>query len=194
MKPRDKLRISKNARELVSLFLALQHLRTAESREILSLFALENGFYPTGLSDQERVNLHATLLVNGHVVEDFRNWINKSIWIFARNETGSPFVTSDNPVCFKTPDNKMWLKAGMLSRGNYLVYPLTPRLILYCKDGSSPHWRPLKKFKDRLSPVSFTKDMVDHENSGQVFMASRFVISSTGDFGFPRTFASTAAL
>jgi hypothetical protein len=190
MKPLDKLRISRSERGWVSLFLALQHLRTVESREILTLFAQHNGYYPNGMSDEERVNLHASLLVNGDSVEDLRRWINKSVWIFARNDSGNSFVTSDNPVCFKTPDNRMWVKAGSMAQGNYLVYPLTPRLILYCKDGHSNVWRPLRKFKDRLSPVSFTTDMVDHENSGQVFMATRFVVSAKADFNFARSFAA----
>jgi hypothetical protein len=190
MKPLEKLRISKDARNVVSLFLALQYLRTLESREILVLFALENGFYPDGISDDEKVNLHAALLLNGSAVEGFQSWIKKSIWIFAENLTDNPFLTSDNPVCFKTADNRMWLKApGILSEGNYLVYPLTSKFILYCKDGNSSHWRPLRKFRDRLSPVVFSEEMVDHENSGQVFMASRFVISPKDDFSFPRSFA-----
>lgn len=192
MKPLDRLRISKTQRDWISLFISLQHLRTAELREILVLFALEHGAYTEGISDEERVNLHATLLVNGRQVNEFRKWIRSSLWLFARNDTAHPFITSDNPVCFKTEDNRNWLKAaGVLSKGNYLVYPLTPRLILYCKDGGrGTKWEPLKKFRDRLSPVKFSIDMVDHENSGQVFMASRFVVSPTNDFTFARSFAA----
>jgi hypothetical protein len=33
-----------------------------------------------------------------------------------------------------------------------------------------------------LSPVEFKEDMVNHENSGQVFMSSRFVFAPTNDF------------
>ena len=99
-----------------------------------------------------------------------------------------PFMTSDNPVCFKTRENNRWLKAGILHEGNYIVYPLSSDIVLYCKDRCA-HWAPLAKFHDCLSPVGFTREMIDHENSGQVFMSSRFVLSPNNDFDAARAFA-----
>jgi hypothetical protein len=51
---------------------------------------------------------------------------------------------------------------------------------LYCKEKS--FWKKLKRFNNCLSPVEFTEGMVDHENSGQVFMSSRFIFSPINDF------------
>ena len=42
-----------------------------------------------------------------------------------------------------------------------------------------------------LSPVSFTEGMVENDNTAQVFMASRFIISQRNDFDREREFAKT---
>lgn len=190
MQPMEKLDISDEARWQIALYISLQFLRTAEQRDILSLYAEEHGSYQVGVSPDEKINLHATLLCGEGLVNDIADRIYGSIWIFARNTTERPFFTSDNPVCIKTPDNKMWLKApGILSIGTYVVFPLSPSIILYCKERA--HWQKVEAFDCTLSPVVFSTDMVDHENSGQVFMASRFVISPKDDFDFAREFVES---
>ena len=175
-------------RDLVSLFLALQFLRTADSREILAQLA--PGANDPPLSERERRRLHTELLWDENVINPFREHIHAGIWIFGHNTTGVPFVTSDNPVAFRTSDNAMWLKAGMLGGGTYVVYPLTPDIVMYCYPREAP-WLKLASFDSSVSPVSFTADMVESENSAQVFMASRFIISCKDDFSAARTFAPT---
>jgi len=190
MSPMDQLMLSPDDRWSISFFLSVQFLRTAEQRDILELFALEHGRYENGVSTDEKVNLHAQMLCSGGLVEDIANHINKCIWIFGRNHPGIPFWTSDNPAAFKTGDNRMWLKGpGIMSPGSYLVFPLSPHYVLYCKEPT--YWAKIKQLDCRLSPVEFTSDMVEHENSGQVFNATRFVISPENDFGFATEFAPT---
>lgn len=70
--------------------------------------------------------------------------------------------------------NAMWLKAGMFSDGTYLVYPLAPDIVMYCYPPEEP-WLNVASFDSCVSQVSFTADMVESENTAQVFMASRFV-------------------
>jgi hypothetical protein len=53
-----------------------------------------------------------------------------------------------------------------------------------------PH-RKLSQFAVCLSPVVMDDDMVESENSGQVFIASRFVFSERENFAAERAFAST---
>jgi len=60
----------------------------------------------------------------------------------------------------------------------------------YCHP-KEPPWEKLGQFDCRLSPVTFTEEMVESENSGQVFMASRFVISSRDSFDREREFAKS---
>ncbi len=84
----------------------------------------------------------------------------------------------------------MWLKVGMYSDGIYSVFPIAPTIVMYCHP-KEPLWENLGRFDCRLSPVTFTEEMVDSENSGQVFMASRFVISSRDGFDGEREFAKS---
>lgn len=184
--PTEKVKMTDEERREMSLFISLQFLRTAEQRDILAAFAQKN-LDKEEIPEDEKKNLHVNLLLNSQIVYDIAERIHESIWVFGRNTTETPFITSDNPVCVKTPDNRMWLKAsGILSPGTYTVFPLSPQVILYCKEPN--HWAVLKQFDASISPVTFSKEMVEHENSGQIFMASRFIISNCKDFSFAQEF------
>jgi hypothetical protein len=175
-------------RVAVSLFLAVQYLRTAETRDIVC--ALSGNETPEKrLSSAERTRLHRALLWDLDVVHSIRDRIRDSIWVFGRNETETPFITSDNPVTFRTPDNRQWLRIGMFSPGIYVVYPLSPDVVMYCFDRGHPKWGRLTKFDGCLSPVQFNRGMVESENAGQVFMATRFIFSQMNDFKHARDFA-----
>lgn len=107
---------------------------------------------------------------------------------FALNSTDRPFLTSDNPVAFRTHNNRQWLRLGFIGQ-TYTVYPLSPDVVMYCFDPKGPMGR--SEFDRCLSPVVITEEMVESENSGQVFMANRFVISPTNEFNSAREFAAT---
>src|SRR6266446_6167352 len=188
IKAPDKLDIPDEDRELVALHIALQFLRTADSREVLALFAESKG--GQSLSAQEKRRLHMDTLWDERVYQALADRIEDKTWIFARNTTGTPFHTSDNPVAFRTGDNSMWLKVGIYTPGTYVVFPLAPDLAMYCHP-KEPPWDKLGRFDCSLSPVEFTEEMVESENSGQVFMASRFVISPRNNFDHEREFAKT---
>jgi hypothetical protein len=184
--PGDQVRVDAVEREEMSLYIALQFFRTLEQRDILAAFAAQE-VYRIEISRDERINLHASMLWESGLVNALADRIHDSIWIFARNTTATPFMTSDNPVCVKTPDNRMWLKAsGIFSPGTYTVFPLSPTVVLYCKEPT--HWAAVKRFDGCVSPVLFSPDMVEHENSGQAFMASRYIFSCRDDFTFVRGF------
>lgn len=100
------------------------------------------------------------------------------------------FVTSDNPVAFRSPDNRQWLRSIALVPGAYVVFAMSPNVVLYCHPRAGS-FRKLGKFGDSLSPVVLDDGMVESENSGQVFMASRFVFSNRPDFDAERAFAPT---
>jgi hypothetical protein len=189
LEPRDRFPLSLDDRRQMSLFISVQLLRTAGERDILTRFLANRGHYNTRISSSETKKQHLQMLRRSGLVETIAEWINQAIWIIARNDSATPFWTSDNPVALKRQDHRMWLKAGIMGLGSYVVFPISPRYILYCKEPT--HWAKLKKFDCCLSPVEITSEMVQHENSGQVFMASRFVISSTKDFSFATEFAKT---
>jgi hypothetical protein len=70
------------------------------------------------------------------------------------------------------------------------LFPMAPDIIMYCYPKESP-WEMLDRFDCCLSPVVFTEGMVESENTGQVFMATRFVISSRDGFDQERDFAKS---
>jgi hypothetical protein len=186
--PGTRIEIPEINREEISLHIAVQYLRTADSKEIICMLRDD---YET-LSDTERTRLHTAVLWDLRIVHAIRDQIKNSIWIFGRNATNVPFVTSDNPVAFRTLDNRQWRKAGILAAGMYVVHPLSPSVVMYCHERS--YWGQqgrLADFDSSLSPVVFDEEMVESENSGQVFMAARFVFSPKDDFEHARIFAQT---
>ena len=188
LKPMEKVEIPEINRELVSLYIALQFLRTADARDILAAFA-EQKVYQRPVSEAEKRLLHLEMLWKGSIYEALAERIRNATWIFGRNTTATPFITSDNPVAFRAGDNSMWLKIGF-NDGTYSVFPMAPDIVMYCHPRETP-WENLGRFDCCLSPVTFTDELVVSDNLAQVFMASRFVISSRGSFDIEREFAKT---
>jgi hypothetical protein len=186
--PLDVVPIPRINRRIVAQFLAVQFLRTRDTREVLS--ALVEHEHGSVLTEDEAREHHTELIWNEDQVELIARRLRRSVWIFGRNTSTTPFVTSDNPMAFRTGDNRRWLRAGFLSGGTYLVYPMSPGVVLYCHPPVGK-FRALRTFADSVSPVAFTDEMVESENSGQVFMASRFLISNRPEFGTERAFAAT---
>jgi hypothetical protein len=189
MKPMEKVEIPDINRELVSLYIALQFLRTADARDILAKFA-EQHVHHAPITETEKRLLHLDMLWKDSIYRTLTERIKNATWLFGRNSTPTMFITSDNPVAFRTGDNAMWLKVGMYRDGTYSVFPMAPDIVMYCYP-KEPPWEKMSALDRCLSPVIFTEDMVESENSGQVFMASRFVISSCDGFDQEREFAKT---
>jgi hypothetical protein len=188
MAPLEVLPIPRINRRIVALHLAVQFVRTADTREILS--ALIEADRGTPVGERELREAHTELIWDQHHIEFLAKRFRQSIWIFARNDSATPLITSDNPIAFRTGDNRQWLRAGVLARATYLVYPLSPRVVLYCHPRHG-QFRKLAELADCLSPVPLNDEMVESENSGQVFMASRFIFSNHGQFEVERAFAKT---
>jgi Protein of unknown function (DUF4238) len=186
--PGQRIEIPPPNRDIVARFMAVQFLRTADTRDILnSLHSVDNPHKP--LSKNQLTGMHTALMWDRATVDKIAGLIREAIWIFARNTTPTPFVTSDNPVAFRTKDDAMWLKARFVAEGTYAVYPLAPDIVMYCYERT--YWKKIDALNGCLSPVSLSDKMVESENSGQVFMAGRFVISPINDFAFVREFANT---
>jgi hypothetical protein len=186
--PGEQLPVPTPNRETFSLFLALQFLRTADVREILS--AIGGPGEEGGLSPVEKRVLHTEALWDQGLVGDLADYIESAIWMFGRNDTEVSFVTSDNPVAFRSPDHSIWLKVGLLGEKAYAVYPLAPDIVIYCYPRVEP-WSAIEFLDCCISPVTFTEEMVESDNTGQAFMASRFVFSRDADFDQVRAFAKT---
>lgn len=182
IRPGEKIQLPQINREIVSLFLCLQYLRTLDAREILAAANPE-----PRLSLVEQRHLHARLLWDEPTFRSITDHFYESAWIFGRNESCTPFITSDNPITFRSPDHRQWLRLAVQAAGVYAAYPLSPAFILFCHDRK--HWKALERFDCSMSPVVFTDEMVESENTGQVFMATRFLFSNTNRFEQARDFA-----
>lgn len=189
MEPLRQLEVSDDERALVSEYIATQFLRTADTRDTYRAY-LEEIEGMTPMSERDLQLAHAELIWDPAVSHHFATRWAKSSWLFARNLTGTPFKTSDNPVAFRSQDNRQWHKVSIDVPGSYAVFPLAPDIILYCYP-REPLYEGLRKWDCHTSPVRLDPRMVEGENSGQVFMASRFVISPTNDFEKERAFSKT---
>lgn len=197
----NQLVIPEINRHLMAQFICLQMLRTIEARKTLiqTIEGLTDG-YPEAPQLPETTDgqnsLHASLLWDDTLVQDRVCCLQERIWIIGKNETGHPFLTSDHPVLIKSGDNtgfvldKVFLSSLLgepsLPEDDYIVYPLSPYFILYMYDRRKYHH--LKVLDNRLSPVPFTPEMVDHENCGQIGVSHRYIYSFDGNFSFAREF------
>lgn len=189
MASEKRLVIFDEDRDIMSLYIATQFLRTADTRNtIAALYTKSEN--KTSVSNDEARKLHTHLMWDEESFQKLASRVYEAIWVFGHNTTDTPFVTSDNPVTFRTRDHAMWLKAEIYSSGTYIVFALTPDIVMYCFPREPPFERVIQ-FDCTISPVVFTQGMVNDENTGQVFMASRFVISSCNDFENVRNFART---
>jgi hypothetical protein len=183
----DQIWIPEENRAEVSLFLAVQLVRTAETRSILEVIAHREGA-PLGERDLRRA--HLDVIWDEELVTGLKERFHDSIWVFSRTCSAVPLVTSDNPLALRSGDNRMWLKVGAFGEGTYVNFALSPDVILYCYPRES-RWKSLERFDCRISPVELDEGLTRNENTAHVFLASRFVISPTSDFQAERAFAST---
>ncbi len=177
-------------REAVALFLSLQLIRTAEFRTLMTEWAQNLKGGPGGDPKNPR-SLHTALLWNDEYLGEIRTKLLDCIWIFGFNDSAQGFYTSDHPALVKPPDHSgVLLGPRVLLPGMYVAYPLSPQWIMYAKDRE--YWAKLKldKFENRKSPVKFSVDMVNHENSGQVGTCTRFVFSNSPDFSFAKDYCA----
>jgi hypothetical protein len=184
-KSSTKLEIPTANRELISLYITLQLLRTVEAKEQFIQFI--NKTIKANVHQRNATSLHTQLLWDKGLVKNVSKKIFKYIWIFAINQSKVNLLTSDHPITIKTFDNKKWvLGPRVFDYGMYIVFPLSPRLIMYIHE--QDYWKKLKKFANCLSPVRLNDYMVNHENSGQIGMSYRFIFSNKKDFDFAKEY------
>jgi hypothetical protein len=188
--PGDPLEIPDDDRDTMGIFLALQALRTADTRDLLTQFAMRAD--PSEATHGYARELHLDLLWDEVLVDNLALRIASSTWVLAQNPSAIPLVTSDNPVTFRTNDNRMWVRGALFSEGTYMAYPLAPDVIMFAyPDGGEWQGGGVSKFNNTVSPVVLTSEMALSENTAHVFMASRHVVSTVQDFAWAREFAAT---
>jgi hypothetical protein len=179
--------ISLVSRIRVSLFIALQFVRTKEFRASIKETGgkmmtelvkgnteFKNLDFKVVMEDELAQALQAKVIVSD-AVPQFGYILGNSLWTLLVNRTKVPFWTSDNPVSLFNPINYGDLSGlGFAVRGIQTHFPLSSKLLLVILDPRSYAPTPIKVVKD---PQTIT-----YENEFQLYNATRFVISPESDF------------
>jgi hypothetical protein len=183
------IRISDIERDIISLFLTRQLVRTAEAKtQIMQFNDVLNRLLP-GQDFDATSYVHFRLLDDANFLNEMAVLIAGNVWIFANNFSGVGFYTSDHPVLVHSLDSNGWrLGSAALEQDVYLILPLSPQTVMYCFDPTTREG--LESHDGSVSQVEFTPDKVKHENSGQIGMSRRFVFGNSPDFDFARNFCS----
>jgi hypothetical protein len=186
LKKRNPSDISVDSRMRISLFVALQWVRTREYREMIKesgskvltdLLNREPKFRRSGIRAYMKEELAQALQAQALVDDTVPKaawFLGKSLWTLAINPTKTPFWTSDNPVVqFNPLMGEAMGSIGFNVRGIQTHVPLTRELLLLFLDPTS-----------YLTPptITFEEDQVDFENELQIYNSTRFIYSSSRDF------------
>lgn len=168
-------------REVMSFYLATQAFRTPEVRVLLE----------QGLSHKLRATdlqtFHVAMLAD-EVIHEAAAAVSDFIWALARNESGMAFYTSDHPVVFRTHDHHCLHFFQFPQLGTEVIFPLSSTVMFYAYERT--HWHKLAAFDGQLSPVRFTRELVESDNQAQVGHSRRFVFCDRDEFDFVRSFCA----
>ena len=188
---RDVSKISNDERHFISMFIAVQYIRTKENREMLkdSINQLAERLSGENLSsklaqeikeaqkDESIKKMQVRLLRETPRLADI---INQMKWIIITNGTKTPFWTSDNPVALHNEiDQWPYGNLGLKCIGIELHIPLTPTLLLAICDPVAFCREPCKK---TLRDFRY----VIREQSYQVYSSTRFLFSNQPNFSFAK--------
>lgn len=202
----NALIISKKEREEFSVYIVMQLLRTKKYRKNISKITekVMDDIVPFIVKDYElkskakdidindvklminEKNLHLESLVDEEFIELLSNFIYNSLWCFIHNQTQTPFIISDNPVCrvprvidkeflYVNSNNKICNKIDLeltefISPYLDIYFPLSPTVAIRIIREKVPEYEKWKKFKNRLIPVNRV-DLIDGINKYQFIMA-----------------------
>lgn len=185
-------------KDLMSVFIAIQHVRTRRFRDTLDDMmtgAIQTMAYKRQLDGDnplpkesfkvkmspEHAKLQHSLIildpvVMGHLVEILMN----HIWVMCINKTNIPFYTSDDPVV-KIPHKKdegFKSFSGFASDGIEIAFPISPKLMLCLFDP--------KVYSQLFTDLQFYEitdpDEVTYYNWHQIHNCYRYVFSNNTDF------------
>jgi hypothetical protein len=115
--------------------------------------------------------IELSMTLNGSGFEALRN----KVWVYCRNETGVPFITSDFPLCPQFIPS--YSGGGMADPGCLLFFPVAPDVLIYMVDPI--HYTPEEKeyFDNAIEPIC-NQDFVLIANYAQYSMCTRQIYSN----------------
>ena len=181
--PGEFIHIPSSNREVMSLYISLQLLRTSEARNLLIQAVADS--LDTSIDEGSVRELHLGILWDEEFVSKVASWVNECAWVFRQNRMSNSLYTSDDPFKIRSKTKHLhWAQAT--SEGAYLLIPLTPRILMYCFDPQK--WGVLKSLDGQLIVKPLEPELVRDANIQQVGHAQRFVFSDQDNFEVARDF------
>jgi hypothetical protein len=202
----DFVAITRDQRIDLSIFLALQMLRTPESREhsVQLRLALHREAFLAWLQDREpelaataresfalemtedeQIRTQVRTLLDHEQRDRIAEIIYQHYWVILENPFSSPFITSDHPACnHGTLSHPVRSMQGLASPGAEILFPLSPRyLLLVVEREAFPH---AARIDGRLTTLGSPENVV-YYNHWQVRHAYRFLYSMDSDFALAQS-------
>lgn len=189
--------LSKSEKELFSLFVSIQIIRTKSFRDTLSATFekfIETMTYKSQMNDEDALPKEAfkvtvdkeyvKLQHNGMVLDpemalEFAKVLAKHIWVIYVNKTNTPFYTSDDPVVNVPHKHDTFLSYGGLnSEGIEILFPISSNLLLGMYHADTYN----DVFTDRKYMAVNDNKWVEYFNRAQVVHSQRCVFSISNDF------------
>lgn len=188
---KDLTKLDKDSLESIADFIAIQMIRTKETRLIFEQTSkqfLEK--FGNKLSDklkkevEESVKEESLRKTHKEFIlkdkETFKEIIKQMKWILIINKSIFPFWTSDNPVVrYNSVDHSPYGNLGLTKIGIEVHLPLTPKLCLLLCDPISFQLEPNKKITKDYHHIIRERDL-------QVRDSTRFVFSLENNFNFAK--------
>lgn len=196
-------RVRQSVRTDLSIYLALQHLRTRESREVIvqladgvtrELFMAHLRERLPGVpitreqlllesTDERRRGLHAIALLDPELRDRVAESFFRCRWVLLRNTTDAWFYTSDQPVAYHNGLLGKPLASPIVNAvGSEIAFPLTPTLLLVMFDRVA--YPQARRHDGRVCDIRDPRH-VEYYNSLQVIYAHRQIYSVRPDFSLP---------
>ena len=189
--------LSESEKELFSLFIAIQIIRTKSFRDTIGATIeklIETLTYKSQMNDEdalpkdafkvsvdkEYVKLqHNGMILDPEMALEFARVLVKHIWVIFVNKTNTPFYTSDDPVVNISHKSDPFLSYGGLnSEGIEILFPISSNLLL-----GMYHADTYKNiFIDRKYMAVNDQNAVDYFNRAQVVHSQRCVFSIINNF------------
>lgn len=185
--------LNKELRGLLRYFLAVQILRTRDSRNLIvqiqtkfmqSLAAKmvelnfpEDTYLTPIITMKHEAIAHLKVILNPEFVGPIGEMLGNHIWLIGLNQTGKPLYTSDTPIVKNHYIQHKYMM-GWEGPGVEIVFPLSPNYALILLD--RVFFNEYQEIDGRW--VGLTETQVEHFNKLQVIHSHRQVYSFTNDF------------
>lgn len=187
---------SEKEKQILSIFLAIQIIRTKSFREtlrstyelLIQTLAYKSQIQdPDALpkedfavsADKDYIKLqHSSMILDPENTLYYADALYKHTWVMYINKTNTPFYTSDDPVVpIPHKFDKFMSYAGLQSEGVEILFPLSPKLQLGLYDTEKYSF-----IQDRKYLVITTEDNANYFNRAQTIHSRRFVFSIEKNF------------